>query len=156
MLTKASRCNIIITSSKNLDVIFLENCGDELEKLVEIGILFDFYGKLLSSKQYMVINLYYINDLSLVEIGDELDVSRQGIFDLLKRAERKLYSYEKKLHLVEKFYSSHSYIQDIRDISRDILKSIEAKDPEVDYIEEKARAIKTICDRVLEISREVI
>ena len=127
-----------------------------MEKLVEIGILFDFYGKLLSSKQYTVIDLYYINDLSLAEIGDELEVTRQGIFDLLKRAEKKLYSYEKKLHLVEKFYSSHSYVEDIRNISKDILDSLEAKDPEVDYIGKKAREIKNICDKVLENSREVI
>lgn len=128
----------------------------KLEKHVEIGILFDFYGKLLSKKQYLAIELYYIYDLSLVEIGSEIDVTRQGIFDLLKRAERKLYSYEEKLKLVEKFYSSHNYIEDIRDISIDIIEKTRETDPKNDYIIEKAKNIKNICKKILENSREVI
>ena len=88
-----------------------------VEKLVEIGSLFDFYGKLLSEKQYLVIELYYINDLSLTEIGDELGVTRQGIFDLLKRAEQNLYKYEEKLGLVNKFYSKDTNIRNIINIS---------------------------------------
>ncbi len=127
-----------------------------LEKHVEIGILFDFYGKLLSKKQYLAIELYYVYDLSLVEIGTEIDVTRQGIFDLLKRAERKLYSYENKLNLVKKFYSSHNYIEDIRDISMDIIEKGKKQNQEDKYIIEKAKEIKKICKKLLENSREVI
>jgi len=54
-----------------------------VEKLVEVGILFDFYGKLLSEKQYMAIELYYNHDLSLTEIGDELGITKQGVSDIL-------------------------------------------------------------------------
>lgn len=125
-----------------------------VEKLVEIGILFDFYGKLLSEKQYLVIELYYIHDLSLAEIGDELDVTRQGIFDLLKRAEQKLYQYEESLRLVEKFYSSHKEIKDIVEIAEDIIKI--AKDRNDNIIENKAIDINKICKKILHNSREVV
>ena len=43
-----------------------------IEKLVQVGILFDFYGNLLTKKQYLAIDLYYINDLSLAEIGERI------------------------------------------------------------------------------------
>jgi uncharacterized protein len=127
-----------------------------LEKLVEIGILFDFYGKLLSNKQYLVIDFYYIHDLSLVEIGVEIDVTRQGVFDILKRAEKKLYSYEEKLKLVEKFYSSNSYIEDIKNISKEILKKLEDENKKDNYILKKVTDISEICGKILENSREVI
>ena len=91
-----------------------------VEKLVEIGGLFDFYGKLLTEKQYLVIKLYYLEDLSLGEIGDEINVTRQGIFDLLKRAEQNLYEYEEKLALVHKFHSNHENIKSIMEISREL------------------------------------
>lgn len=64
-------------------------------KIVEIGMLFDFYGKLLSEKQYQVVELYYIHDLSLTEIGEELSITRQGVFDTLKRL-NKSYTIMKK------------------------------------------------------------
>ncbi|MBU5426507.1 DNA-binding protein [Tissierella pigra] len=125
-----------------------------VEKLVEIGILFDFYGKLLSEKQYLVIELYYIHDLSLGEIGDELNVTRQGVFDLLKRAEQKLYQYEESLKLVEKFYSSHKEIKNIVQIAEDIIKI--AKDRNDNIIENKAININEICKKILHNSREVV
>jgi predicted DNA-binding protein YlxM (UPF0122 family) len=73
------------------------------EKIVEIGLLFDFYGKLLSSRQFQAIELYYIHDLTLTEIGEQLEISRQGAYDLVKRAESVLYKYEYTLGLVKRF-----------------------------------------------------
>lgn len=125
-----------------------------MEKLVEIGILFDFYGKLLSNKQYLVIEFYYIHDLSLAEIGIEIDVTRQGVFDILKRAEKKLYAYEENLKLVEKFYSSHSHIKDILNMTQEILNI--TKETKNSKIEKNALDIRNICNKILENSREVI
>ncbi len=73
------------------------------EKIVEINLLFDFYGKLLTEKQQKVVRLYYYNDMSLSEIGDELGISRQGIYDHLQRSENLLRNYENKLKLLEKY-----------------------------------------------------
>ncbi|CAK7020724.1 hypothetical protein CIW83_06610 [Tissierella sp. P1] len=125
-----------------------------VEKLVEIGTLFDFYGKLLSEKQYLVVELYYIHDLSLAEIGDELSVTRQGVFDLLRRAEQKLYQHEENLGLVRKFYSSHEEIKNIINISEEIIKIAKAEDN--DEIQEKAMTINEIGKKILDNSREVV
>ncbi len=93
-----------------------------VEKVVEIGILFDFYGKLLSEKQYTSIELYYIHDLSLTEIGEEMKISRQGVYDTLKRAEQKLYQYENTLGLVKKFNYKDKEIDRIAKIIEEIEK----------------------------------
>ena len=91
-----------------------------MEKLFKITIYFDFYGKLLSPKQYQIIELYYLNDYSLSEVGEYLNITRQGVFDTLKRAEEKLFNYEKQLGLVDKFQSSQSAIKDIRRLALEI------------------------------------
>lgn len=74
-----------------------------MEKVVEINLLYDFYGQLLTDKQRDMIELYYSHDLSLGEISECMNISRQAVYDLLKRSEKLLYSYEDKLKLVEKF-----------------------------------------------------
>jgi len=125
-----------------------------VEKLVEIGILFDFYGKLLSKKQYSVVELYYIHDLSLSEIGEELNISRQGVYDTLKRAEQKLYKFEKDLGLIKKFNSGHDSLRKIISISQDIMNL--ANKQGLDEILEKSMEINRISNRVLENNREVM
>lgn len=96
--------------------------GDKMEKLVRIGILLDFYGKLLSDKQYQIMDLHYLNDFSLTEIGEELGVSRQSVFDTLKRSEEKLYAFETELGLVAKFNTSQDTIMEIQRIASEILE----------------------------------
>ena len=91
-----------------------------MEKLLKINIYFDFYGKLLTPKQYQIIELYYLNDYSLTEIAECLDITRQGVFDTLKRAEDKLFNYEKQLGLVDKIQSSQSAIKNIRRLALEI------------------------------------
>ncbi len=74
-----------------------------MEKLLQVTYLYDFYGQLLTTRQEGVFRRYYLEDLSLSEIAEEEDVSRQSIHDTIKQAERKLMSYEAKLGLVERF-----------------------------------------------------
>ena len=118
-----------------------------MEKLVRIGILFDFYGKLLTPKQSQVIELYYMNDLSLGEIGEELGISRQGVFDTMKRAEEKLLDYESKLTLVDKFYGSQEAIRKAGKLAREIREIGLAKQDE--EIIEKARKIEDLITDIL-------
>lgn len=113
-----------------------------MEKLVEVGILFDFYGKLLSNKQYQAIELYYIHDLSLSEIGEELSITRQGVFDTLKRSEQKLYHYEETLGLVEKFNLSHDTIRKIIVVARELQNYGEKNNDDILY--KKAHLIEDI------------
>lgn len=74
-----------------------------MDKVAKLGLLIDFYGNLLTEKQLNIIDMYYNNDYSLGEISENLGISRQGVFDSLKRTENILFSFEDKLKLVEKF-----------------------------------------------------
>jgi len=74
-----------------------------MEKILWISLLYDFYGRLLTEKQRKFIELYYNNDLSLGEIALECSVTRQAVYDILKRSEKTLNNYEGKLGLVSKF-----------------------------------------------------
>lgn len=125
-----------------------------VEKLVEVGILFDFYGKLLTKKQFSIIEMFYIEDLSLSEIGDELNITRQGVYDTLKRAEEKLYQYENTLGLASKFRESHKNIRTILNLTKDIRIFAEKKN--INKIIESTNKIEDISLKILENSWEVI
>jgi predicted DNA-binding protein YlxM (UPF0122 family) len=75
--------------------------------------LLDFYKVLLTEKQKFALEMYYQEDLSLVEIAQNLDVSRQAIYDLLKRGETLLEEYEEKLKLYEKYTNRLSKAESI-------------------------------------------
>ena len=70
-----------------------------MEKIVEQGLLYDFYGELLTPHQRRIYEDAVFNDLSLSEIAQEAGISRQGVHDLIKRCDRTLEEYESKLHL---------------------------------------------------------
>lgn len=74
-----------------------------MKKFHKINLLYDFYGSLLTARQQNFIELYYGDDLSLGEIAEQFDVTRQAVHDTLKRAEQTLTNYEEKLGLVQKF-----------------------------------------------------
>ena len=84
-----------------------------MDKLTIMSILIDFYGKLLTSKQYEIMDLYYNNDYSLAEISENLGISRQGVFDSLKRSQKVLETYENKLQLLEKFNKQKRNIKEV-------------------------------------------
>ncbi len=68
-----------------------------------MGVLLDFYSGLLTDKQAYSLELYYNQDFSLSEIAENMNVTRQGARDSIKRGEKQLEEFEKKLHLCEKF-----------------------------------------------------
>ncbi len=113
-----------------------------MEKIVEQGLLYDFYGELLTEHQKKIYEDVVYNDLSITEIARENGVSRQGIHDLVKRCDHALQEYEDKLHLVERFVSIRDcvrrlealteneqvtrevLIQEVKDFSHQILEEL--------------------------------
>ncbi len=77
--------------------------ADTLEKIVELSLLYDFYGALLKEQKREIFEDYILNDFSLGEIAQERGISRQGVHDSIKRCSRELLEYEQKLRLIEKF-----------------------------------------------------
>lgn len=73
-----------------------------MEKNVKISMLLDIYGKLLTEKQYMLLDDYYNHDLSLSEIAENEGITRQAVRDNLKKGENKLFEYEEKLEVMKK------------------------------------------------------
>jgi len=73
-----------------------------LEKTNQVNLLFDFYAPLLKGKQREYLELYYLDDLSLGEIAEMHEVSRQAVYDHIKRAEKQLFEYDEKLRLAWK------------------------------------------------------
>lgn len=75
--------------------------GDAMiDKTLEMNLLYDFYGALLPEKQQEILRLHYEEDYSLAEIADEVSITRQGVHDAMKKADRSLHQYEEKLGLV--------------------------------------------------------
>lgn len=82
-------------------------------KKVRMNLLYDFYGQLLTKKQRTFFDLYYQADLSLGEIAAQHDVTRQAVYDILKRSERALEAFESKLNLVEKYLRGQQVIRQV-------------------------------------------
>ncbi|WP_022792742.1 putative DNA-binding protein [Marinococcus halotolerans] len=74
-----------------------------LEKTVRMNSLFDFYQPLLTNKQRLYLERYYLDDFSLGEISEEFNVSRQAVYDNIRRTETMLEEYEEKLGLYKKY-----------------------------------------------------
>jgi len=73
------------------------------EQFVEMTLLYDFYGGMLTPRQQEIMDLYYMKDYSLGEIGELLSTSRQAVYDNLKRAKKQLGEMEERLGLVQRF-----------------------------------------------------
>ena len=86
------------------------------EKNLKLTYLLDFYGDVLSERKQSVLSLYYNEDLSLAEIADEIGISRQGVRDLIKKAEEELIFLEEKLGLEKKFNSASAQSDKILDL----------------------------------------
>ncbi len=94
-----------------------------MEKIIERNMLYDFYGELLTEHQKQIYEDSAYGDLSLSEIADAYDISRQGVHDLLKRCDRQLLEYEEKLHLIERFNKLKSLTEQIKTVADVSLES---------------------------------
>ena len=82
-----------------------------MEEKVKISMLCQFYGKLLTQKQCEFINDYYNNDLSLSEIAENNNITRQAVRDIIKKGEKKLFEYEEKLQFMKRALNQEKKIE---------------------------------------------
>ena len=78
-----------------------------------VKILLDIYGKMLTQKQYKLLDDYYNNDLSLSEIAENEDITRQAVRDNIKKGEKNLFEYEEKLGFMKKTIMQEEQIAEI-------------------------------------------
>lgn len=84
-----------------------------MSKNLNISVLIDFYGDILTEKQRDVLTLYYNEDLSLSEIAEHEEISRQGVRDSIKRGEESLLELEEKLGMAQKFTAFSKLLDEI-------------------------------------------
>lgn len=101
-----------------------------MSKDLNFSILLDFYGSILSERQFEIMDYYYNDDLSLAEIASEVGISRQGVRDALKKAENIITEIEEKLELADKFYQINDQINDIKKNLESILPLEDVKKSE--------------------------
>ena len=114
-----------------------------MEKIVEQGLLYDFYGELLTEHQRQIYEGVVYENLSLGEIATEQGISRQGVHDIVKRCDKALSGYENKLKLIEKFMRIKERIEEIDNLS---------KLYENDEIDDKS----SYCKKVRKLSAEIL
>ena len=93
-----------------------------MEKNVEISVLCQLYGKALTEKQYEVLTDYYNNDLSLSEIAENNNITRQAVRDIIKKGENKLYELEDNISLMKKVLNEEKIISKIENELDEITK----------------------------------
>ena len=81
-------------------------------------MLFDFYGELLTERQKEFFDLYYNEDLSLAEIAENNGITRQGVRDVIVRAEAILTDLEDKTGLIKRFHAMRKQLQEVEDYLR--------------------------------------
>ena len=112
-----------------------------MEKNVEISVLCQLYGKLLTEKQYEVLTDYYNNDLSLSEIAENNNITRQAVRDIIKKGENKLYELEAKISLMKKAFEQEKIINQI--------------EKELDEIKKLTDSNNEVANRINNIKKEL-
>jgi predicted DNA-binding protein YlxM (UPF0122 family) len=105
-----------------------------MDKVYEITLLYDFYGELLTQKQKSVMELYYLNDLSLYEIAEQYSITRQAVLDMLKRTEKLLRQYESKLHLIQVYLQRKKKLEEIDEQFEELAERL-IENPQVGVLE---------------------
>ncbi len=90
-----------------------------MERFVTQALLYDFYGELLTENQRRVYEEVVLNDYSYTEVAENEGISRQSVHDMIKRCDRSLQEYERKLELVSKFKKVSELVDEIHKLSKE-------------------------------------
>ncbi|SFB68831.1 YlxM family DNA-binding protein [Butyrivibrio sp. YAB3001] len=112
-----------------------------MREIVEQGLLYDFYGELLTKHQRDIFEAAVYNDMSLTEIADENGISKQGVHDLIKRCTNTLQSYEDRLHMIRRFEAIKAQAEQLEQLS---------KSDDIPSYEDLQIQLKTISGKILE------
>lgn len=107
-----------------------------------MAMLFDFYGDLLTERQREFYDLYYNEDLSLSEIAENYGISRQGVRDVIVRAEAAMSEIEEKTHIIRRFHQSQAAIAAIDQAADQILRAVDDRSYSDVMLDGLARTIK--------------
>ena len=113
-----------------------------MEKNVEISVLCQLYGKALTDKQYEVLTDYYNNDLSLSEIAENNNITRQAVRDIIKKGENKLYELEENISLMKKTLEEEKIVSKI--------------EKQLDEIEKLTNSDKKVAQNINNIKKELM
>ena len=116
-----------------------------MEKIVQQGILYDFYGELLTDHQKQIYEGLVNENMSLVEIADEQGISRQAVHDLIKRTDKILVDYENRLGLVAKF-------DQIKELISEIDSRLETLISKQDINNDDITNIRQLCDEIIDLA----
>ena len=96
-----------------------EKSFSEPDEIAELSMLYDFYGPLLKDGHRQIFEDYVWNNLSLSEIAEECQITRQGVYDVVRRCRIRLRDYEDRLHQVEKFRVTKMKLREIEEMVSD-------------------------------------
>ena len=119
-----------------------------MSKNLDVAVLLDFYGAMLTDKQRDAIDLYYNQDLSLSEIAELQAITRQGVRDSIKRGEFFLYELEDKLHMFENYIETMKAFQEIGYVADRISKE--------NMMQFRSRSIEENVEQIQGIARKYI
>lgn len=108
----------------------------EIIKTNRMNALFEFYATLLTEKQMNYMELYYADDYSLGEIAEEYGISRQAVYDNIKRSGKLLEDYERKLHLYSDYIIRNDLFSELRDYTQKTYPKDEMLPLFIDRLEE--------------------
>lgn len=116
-----------------------------INKKLYLTRLFDFYGNLLTANQREIMDMYCNYDWSLGEISDKKEISRQAVYDTVKRSEEKLEDFEKKLKLLNRFEKLRNNISSFKNLIEDIDQKTENE-----KIKEDIKQLKIALSEIVE------
>ena len=114
-----------------------------------MAMLYDFYGDLLTDRQKEFYDLYYNEDLSLAEIAENYGITRQGVRDVIVRAEAYLTEIEDKTGLIRRFHTMQSQLREIADCIRQVT-DLNDKRLGSDELEVLASRIQSLTDKMIQ------
>lgn len=114
-----------------------------MDNVLKISLLLDFYSQFMTERQYSILDMHYNNDYSLGEIAEYLNISRQGVYDNIKRGKALLNTLEEKLGLAKKYLEQKQKLENILETlnSLDVEKMDAADREKIKHVENEVKSL---------------